>query len=241
MKHSSKERAALDAALVRLKLECDDDKRNLLLDHLKLLSEKNEVLNLTRITSFQEAVVLHIEDSLSLFENFSHSDEPFCDIGTGGGFPGIPLGIVSGRPGVLLDSVKKKARAVQEFIEELQLDDQLSACGMRSEEFCVEHRDSFDTVVARAVASLNVVEELATPLLRFNGRLIAMKGIESSDEEKTALIASEKLGLEMIEKKTFDIGDGAYRRCVYVFEKIREPQIKLPRRPGMATKRPLGV
>jgi len=241
MKQSDEKRAALDAALARLELDCSDEQKELLLRHLELLVKKNEVLNLTRITSFEEAVVLHIEDSLSLLGNFSHSYGDFCDIGTGGGFPGLPLGIVSGRPGVLLDSVKKKAHAVQEFIDQLGLSDQLEARGMRSEELCAERAESFDTVVARAVASLNVVEELASPLLRQNGRLIAMKGIESEEEEKTALKASESLGFELIEKRIFEIGNGTYSRCVYVFEKSGQPTIKLPRRPGMATKRPLGL
>ena len=240
MKHDAQERAALDAALARLGLDCSDKQKDLLLSHLKLVVEKNKELNLTRITSFDDAIVLHVEDSLSLFGNFRQDEGEFCDIGTGAGFPGLPLGIVSGRHGVLLDSLKKKAAAVQMFIQKLGLDSQLEACGMRSEELALERPASFQTVVARAVSSLAAVEELASPLLACKGHLLAMRGVESSDDEKMALRASEKLGLELVSAEKFTIGGGRYERSVYIFEKVGEPIVKLPRRPGMAQKRPYG-
>lgn len=240
MKHQENVRAALAAALSRLGLECSSLQQDKMLKHLDLLIQKNNDLNLTRITSLEDAVVLHIEDSLSVYEEFNHSRGLFCDIGTGGGFPGIPLGVVSERPGVLLDSVKKKAIAVQEFIDALRMNEQLKAVGMRSEELAVEQSGRFETVVARAVSSLAAVEELAAPLLRFKGRLVAMRGIESNDDEKMAQTASEKLGLELVSSRIFHIGSGMYQRSVYVYEKVAEPSVKLPRRPGMAQKRPYG-
>lgn len=241
MKHGYDERAALVAALSHLNIPCTEQQQDALLTHLDLLVEKNKHLNLTRITSYEDALILHIEDSLSLFENFSHSDGLFCDLGTGGGFPGLPLAIVSGRHGVLLDSIKKKARAVQGFIDELGMGGQLESLGMRSEELALLKGDVFDTVVVRAVSSLNVIEELSAPLLSFKGRLLAMRGKESSEDEKTALRASEKLGFELVEKKAYQIGGGKYSRSLYVFEKVGEASITLPRRVGMAEKRPLGL
>lgn len=232
-------RAALDAALSRLGVSLDADKKLLLLKHLELLEEKNRELNLTRITSLEDAVVLHVEDSLSVLREFEHSEGPFCDIGTGGGFPGIPLAIASGRPGVLLDSVKKKARAVQGFIEALGLADDVRARGMRSEELASEAPESFDTVVARAVSSLAAVEELATPLLRYGGRLVAMRANETTEQLEAAAGAAQKLGLDMVSSREFSIGDGSIHRSVYVFERVREPRVKIPRRPGMAQKKPL--
>jgi 16S rRNA (guanine527-N7)-methyltransferase len=240
MKHTSEERAAVDAALLRLKLDFNEDITNKLITNLKLVIEKNKVLNLTRIDSFEDAVVLHLEDSLSIYPEFMHSSGEFCDIGTGGGFPGLPLAIASGRKGILLDSVKKKAMAVQEFVEELSLTGQVQALGMRSEELCAERFGEFDTVVARAVDKLSVVEEYASPLLASGGYLIAMRGTESLEDEKAAQIASEQLGLQMIEKRAFSLGPDEVARSVYVFEKNGSPSIKLPRRPGMAHKKPLG-
>ena len=239
MKHSDTERAALDAALSRIKLDLDSKKKDLLLDHLKLVIEKNRVLNLTRITSFEEAVVLHIEDSLSVFPEFNEYGGNYLDIGTGGGFPGIPLGIVSGYEGVLLDSVKKKANAVSEFIDVLGLNNQLSAVGLRSEELATQQAGQFDVVIARAVSSLPTVEELAAPLLSSEGHLIAMRGKDSDEDLKSAQIASESLGLELVSVRKFEIGLEEFSRSVCVFEKVSEPKIKLPRRPGMAAKKPL--
>ncbi|MDY5662537.1 MAG: 16S rRNA (guanine(527)-N(7))-methyltransferase RsmG [Coriobacteriales bacterium] len=240
MKHTSEERAAVDAALLRLKLDFNEDITDKLITNLKLVIEKNKVLNLTRIDSFEDAVVLHLEDSLSIYPEFMHSSGEFCDIGTGGGFPGLPLAIASGRKGILLDSVKKKALAVQEFVEEVSLTGQVQALGMRSEELCAECFGEFDTVVARAVDKLSVVEEYASPLLASGGHLIAMRGTESLGDEKAAQIASEQLGLQMIEKRAFSLGPDEVARSVYVFEKNGSPSIKLPRRPGMAHKKPLG-
>lgn len=240
MKHTSEERAAVDAALLRLKLDFNEDITDKLITNLKLVIEKNKVLNLTRIDSFEDAVVLHLEDSLSIYPEFMHSSGEFCDIGTGGGFPGLPIAIASGRKGILLDSIKKKALAVQEFVEELSLTGQVQALGMRSEELCAERFGEFDTVVARAVDKLSVVEEYASPLLASGGHLIAMRGTEPLEDEKAAQIASEQLGLQMIEKRAFSLGPDEVARSVYVFEKNGSPSIKLPRRPGMAHKKPLG-
>ncbi len=240
MKHTSKERAAVDAALLRLKLDFDEETREKLITNLKLVIEKNNVLNLTRIDSFEGAVVLHMEDSLSIYPEFMHSSGEFCDIGTGGGFPGLPLAIASYRHGILLDSVKKKALAVQEFIDELGMNQQVQAYGMRSEELCSSCPAKFETVVARAVDKLSVVEEYATPLLTSGGHLIAMRGTESLEDEQAAQNASDQLGLQMIEKRTFSLGPDEVARSVYVYEKVASPLIKLPRRPGMAHKKPLG-
>ena len=129
---------------------------------------------------------------------------------------------------------------MQEFVEELSLAGQVQALGMRSEELCAERFGEFDTVVARAVDKLSVVEEYASPLLASGGHLIAMRGTESLEDEKAAQIASEQLGLQMIEKRAFSLGPDGVARSVYVFEKNGSPSIKLPRRPGMAHKKPLG-
>lgn len=240
MKHSTEERAAVDAALLRLNLEFDEEIKDKLITNLKLVIEKNNTLNLTRIDSFAAAVILHLEDSLSIFPEFMHSAGTFCDIGTGGGFPGLPLGIASHRQGVLLDSVKKKALAVQEFIDELGLVDQLQARGMRSEELCVELPECFDTVIARAVDKLSVVEEYASPLLAPGGHLVAMRGTEAPEDLKAAQAASEQLGLELVGRRVFTIGPDEVLRSVYVYRKVGPSSIKLPRRPGVAHKKPLG-
>lgn len=234
-------RAALEAALSRQGVELGDPQKELLLAHLELLFAKNGQLNLTRIDDFDSAIVSHIEDSLSVLPEFDSGEGPFCDIGTGGGFPGIPLAIATGRPAVLLESVKKKARAVKGFVEELGLGSRVACVGSRSEEYALdEGAGAFSVVVARAVSSLPVVEELAAPLLAPGGRFLAMRGTETAEQERAGASAADKLGLTLVKKREFTIGEQGFRRSIYVFERTGEPHVKVPRRPGMAQKRPLG-
>lgn len=234
------ERAALEAALCRLDLSFDDQIKDKLLKHLALVIEKNKVLNLTRITSSEEAIVLHVEDSLSAYKVFSQYKGEFLDIGTGAGFPGIPLAITSGRSGALLDSVKKKITAVQEFVDQLDLAEQITTYAMRSEELVEFKRNHYGVVIARAVSSLPAVEELATPLLRHNGVLIAMRGVDNKSDINLGVQAAKKLGLKLIDRKEFTIGqNNEFTRSLCVFKKIGKSEIKLPRHPGFASKKPI--
>ena len=232
------ERAALDAVLSHLEINISGDKKALLLKHLELLLEENKRTNLTRIISKEEGITLHIADSLSVLREFNLRDGLFLDLGTGGGFPGLPLGIVSERQGILLDSTIKKANAVNRFIEELGLSNQLKSIGMRSEELAKEYGERFSVVIARAVSSLEVLEEYSVPLLEMNGLLVAMRGNDSKEEIERANKVAEILGMELIETRTFNL-ENVFSRSVYVYKKVSQPSIELPRRPGMALKKPL--
>lgn len=216
----------------------DIDKQEKIRSYLELVIEKNKELNLTRIDTEEKGMLLHIEDSLSCLDEFCNMDGEFLDIGTGGGFPGVPLAIASNRTGVLIDSVQKKARAVQEMIEELGLNNQIQARGIRSEELALEVGERFTTIVARAVSSLPAVMELAAPLLVMDGELIALRGKEDEVDLEAIDTIAEKLGLETISKRHIYINE-TYERTIYVFKKVSQAMIKLPRRNGMAQKRPL--
>lgn len=216
----------------------DIDKQEKIRSYLELVIEKNKELNLTRIDTEEKGMLLHIEDSLSCLDEFCNMDGEFLDIGTGGGFPGVPLAIASNRTGVLIDSVQKKARAVQEMIEELGLNNQIQARGTRSEELALEVGERFTTIVARAVSSLPAVMELAAPLLVMDGELIALRGKEDEVDLEAIDTIAEKLGLETISKRHIYISE-TYERTIYVFKKVSQAMIKLPRRNGMAQKRPL--
>ena len=172
-------RAMLDRRLGELLasqgVACTEGQRTLLLDHLDLVLEKNKVMNLTRITSPEDALVLHILDSLLLEEEVAKTDGPVLDIGTGAGYPGIPLAVMEDRPFVLMDSVGKKARAVAEFADAMGLG-AVGTTRERAESYAVDHRGEFGAVVARAVAPLGVLVEYAQPLLSKGGRLVVSKG-----------------------------------------------------------------
>lgn len=217
----------------------DIGKQQQIQSYLTLVIEKNKELNLTRIDTEEKGMLLHIEDSLSCLEEFSRQEGDFLDIGTGGGFPGVPLAIASGRTGVLIDSVQKKARAVQEMIEELALSDQIKARGLRSEDLAREVGEHFTTVIARAVSSLPVVMELATPLLVPGGELIALRGKEEEQTPEQIEEVADKLGLELVSKRHIYISE-VYERNIYVYRKTGPASIKLPRRNGIAQKKPLG-
>lgn len=217
----------------------DIKKQQQIRSYLALVIEKNKELNLTRIDTEEKGMLLHIEDSLSCLEEFLQKDGEFLDIGTGGGFPGVPLAIASGRTGVLIDSVQKKARAVQEMIEELGLSDQIEARGIRSEDLARETGEHFTTVIARAVSSLPVVMEFATPLLTLGGELIALRGKEEEQTPDQLKEIADKLGLDFVSKRHIYISE-VYERNIYVYRKTRPARIKLPRRNGMAQKKPLG-
>lgn len=216
----------------------DIDKQEKIRAYLELVIEKNKELNLTRIDTKEKGMLLHIEDSLSCLEEFKRQEGEFLDIGTGGGFPGAPLAIATGRTGVLIDSVQKKARAVQEMIEKLELENQIQARGIRSEELALEKGEEFTTVVARAVSSLPAVMELATPLLVPGGELIALRGKKDEVDLEDINHIADKLGLELISRRHIYISE-TYERTIYVFKKVSQTSIKLPRRKGMAQKRPL--
>ena len=216
----------------------DIDKQEKIRAYLELVIEKNKELNLTRIDTKEKGMLLHIEDSLSCLEEFKRQEGEFLDIGTGGGFPGVPLAIATGRTGVLVDSVQKKARAVQEMIEKLELENQIQARGIRSEELALEKGEEFTTVVTRAVSSLPAVMELATPLLVPGGELIALRGKKDEVDLEDINHIADKLGLELISRRHIYISE-TYERTIYVFKKVSQTSIKLPRRKGMAQKRPL--
>lgn len=224
-----------------LGLECSESKASLMVKHLELVEKKNQVVNLTRIVALRDAVTLHIVDSLVplLTKDFRPSEGlRFADIGTGAGFPGIPLAIMTDMQGVFIDSVGKKVAAVNEFIGELRLND-CQALNIRAEVLGQEQPDSFDYVCARAVAQSNVVMEYATPLLKFGGQIVLEKANPSAEELDNANYASQILGLERVSRETFELPHDFGHREILIYEKTHESRIQLPRRNGLAKSQPL--
>lgn len=234
------DRAALEAALSRLGLDLDEDAKSNLLLYLYFLIEKNRTVNLTSITDMSEAIVLHLEDTLAILSEVHLSSGALCDIGSGGGVPGVPLSIVTGRNAVLLESVKKKSRAVGEIVEGLGYSEQISCIPQRSEEFTETHGERFSLVTTRAVATLSSVMELASPLLSQGGYFVAMCGDADENERIARSPLCEKFGYSFHSSRTFSIGNrgSEHSRSVFVFTRDFQPSVTLPRRPGMATKRP---
>lgn len=228
-------------------IECGSSQAQLMVDHLGLVIEKNKVVNLTRITEPSDAVSRHIVDSLlplscqlvSEALNASKSLR-FLDMGTGAGFPGIPVAILTGMDALLVDSVGKKVAAVNEFINELDLQN-VSAKHCRVEELAVELPESFDLVFARAVAQSNVLIEYAAPLLKLNGLLVLEKAHVSVEELSAASKAGAVCAMRRVSRETFELPHELGHREILVFKKTGKSKIKLPRAVGMAKKKPLGM
>lgn len=213
--------------------------RELLDKHLELVIEENKVTNLTRIVDWESAQVLHVEDSLAGLPEVEEALEgPYLDMGSGAGFPGIPLAIMTGRETLLADSVGKKTRALDSFAAELGIDDIVSTYHGRIEDLSLQQPNRFSLVTARALSSLASLLELASPLLAKGGRLVCYKAHSESEELEHAREIARKLGMEFVSSRGFTLSDGETSRAIIVFRKRCNPSMKLPRRVGMAQKKP---
>lgn len=210
--------------------------------HLELVLEENKLSNLTRITDPLAGRILHIEDSLFGYPEFFRAPSGlYADLGTGGGFPGIPLAIVSGRETVLVDSVSKKIQALRRIVGQLGLSDRITTFAGRAEELALERPNSFAVITARALSSLPSLLELAAPLLQLGGQLICYKAHVDDDELEQSKALEGKLGMKLVSIREGFLSDETTMRTIIVFEKTHDPQVSLPRRPGMAQKRPYKV
>lgn len=224
-------------------IKATDEQTRLLISYLGLVIEKNRVVNLTRITEPAEAVTLHLVDSLlplasdqlQLAEK-SH----LLDMGTGAGFPGVPLAVLTGAEALLVDSVRKKTDAVNEFAQTLGLSN-VTARHARLEELAHEIPSSQDAVLARAVARTNVLIEYATPFLKMGGVLVVEKGRPEEDEIAEAQRAAKLCGLKLVSRETFSLPHNLGQREILFFKKVSGSRIGLPRKVGMAKSKPLGV
>lgn len=217
-----------------------DSQKELISKHLELVLEANKETNLTRIDSIESGTVLHVEDSLSALPEINQAPAgKYIDLGSGGGFPGIPIAVATGRKTTLLDARHKKVDLLNEFAQELGIDKQVHAEHARIEEFSRKHLSQYSVATARALAKLSVIMEFASPLLKISGRLVCYKARIEEDELKHAKKIANQLGMRFESKRDFVLSDGETQRCIIVFEKVSKPKIKLPRHDGFAQKKPL--
>lgn len=210
------------------------------------LIEWNEKINLTTIVGYQEAQVKHFLDSISVIsaltkEEMNRADFSIIDIGTGAGFPGLPLKILLAEPRlVLVDSTAKKVAFLRCVTRELGLDNVEIVCG-RAEEIAhlPLYRQRFDLALSRAVASLPVLAELALPFCRIGGKFVAQKKGEVEQEMKKADKAIKTLGGKLGQVKRIELEQLSDERYLVIIDKIYPTPEKYPRRPGVPERRPI--
>jgi len=211
-----------------------------LIQHLELVLEANKQTNISGIKDFDEAFSLHLLDSLlSIPMVVEEPAGTICDMGSGNGFPGISLAIVTGRDTVLVEATKKKAQILDEFIEGLDLQEKVKVVAQRIEETSPKLNGKNQIVTARALGSLSVLMELSSPLLCIGGALIAYKGTAISEEVIEAEKLKDMLGMKLEGALCQDIPGSKVRRTLYLYRKVKEAEIKLPRKNGSAQNQPL--
>ena len=209
-----------------------------LIAYMDQLLEKNQYINLTRITDEDEFIKLHILDSLTLLKLIKNNKAKILDVGTGGGFPGIPLAIALEDADItLMDSTKKKLNVVQEIAEELDIRN-ISILHGRAEEFGQDsqHREHYDVVTSRAVANLTLLSEYCLPLTRVGGQFLPMKGKDYSDELKAARKPIEILGGEIVEVKKGLLLQSDYVHVIINIDKVKKTPKQFPRSNGKIRK-----
>lgn len=218
----------------------DDQQAEKLLKFKELLVEWNRKINLTAIEDDRDIIIKHFLDSISIMPYLKNKGEKLVDVGSGAGFPGIPVKIVFGNTDiVLLDSLEKRVGFLNTVIADLQLD-KVKAVHGRAEDMGVNpvYREKFDVSVARAVASLPVLLEYCLPLTKTGGVFIAMKG-SSTEEIEGSQKAMDILGGKIEDIKEFTLPYSDIKRNIITIRKLRQTPTKYPRKSGKPSKEPL--
>ncbi len=232
--------------MISLKEEClkygislDDLMLDQFQKYYDFLIEYNTHTNLTRIVEHDEVMIKHFLDSLLISKIASLDGKNILDIGSGAGFPGIPMKIISKNSNItMLDSNNKKTKFLNELILKLGLKD-ASAILDRAEDLVKTKRESFDLVTARAVARLNILVELALPFVKVGGYFIAMKSSEYQEELDEAKNGIEKLGAKFENVIKFELPYDMGEREFIIIKKIKKTDLKYPRMYGQIKNRPL--
>jgi 16S rRNA (guanine527-N7)-methyltransferase len=223
-------------------IELSDEQSNLFEIYYRELIEWNEKINLTAITEKEQVYIKHFYDSLSLtfFVDFTHV-HTLADIGSGAGFPGIPLKIIFPHLKVtIVDSLNKRILFLNQLVEKLSLNNVKCVHG-RAEDVSrmPVFRDQFDLVTARAVARLSVLNELCLPFVKKGGFFVAMKGSEVSNEMEEAAFSLNELNGRLVDSNRMELPTEQSIRHLIQIEKVGPTPGKYPRKAGLPLKNPL--
>ena len=208
--------------------------------YMNLLIEWNKKINLTAITEPDEIILKHFVDSLTISKYISDGTN-VVDVGTGAGFPGIPLKIVRQDVDItLLDSLQKRINFLDEVINELNLE-KITTVHSRVEDFGKnkKYREEFDIATSRAVANLSTLSEYLLPLVKVGGKVISMKGSLIQEELENSKNAIKILGGQIEKVDEFDLPNSDISRNIVLIDKIKNTPNRYPRKAGEPSKKPL--
>ena len=228
--------------LSELNICLSDEQKSQFIKYYQMLVEKNKVMNLTAITEFDEVIEKHFLDSLALSTIMDlHQSLYVLDLGTGAGFPGIPLKIAFPELNiVLMDSLQKRVKFLQEVIDELGLTD-IQAIHGRAEETGRNklYREQFDLCVSRAVANITTLSEYCLPFVKEGGRFISYKSSSIDEELEEGKKGIFLLGGKVSDLHKFQLPDSDLQRSFVVIDKVKKTPKAYPRKAGTPSKDPL--
>ena len=231
----------LKNTLSEWKFDLTDKQIEQLDKYYEMLIEKNKVMNLTAITEFDEVLVKHFVDSLSICTVLPNDISSVCDLGTGAGFPGIPMAIAyPSLQFTLIDSLNKRIKFLDEVVSELGLTN-VTLVHARAEEAGRNklYREYFDLVVSRAVANIATLSEYCLPLVKLGGHFISFKSSDINDEIQLSGKAINKLGGKLLKPVLFSLPDTDISRSFLIIDKEKNTPKAYPRKAGTPSKEPL--
>ena len=224
----------------KINVQLNDEQIKKYFEYMTLLLDWNEKINLTAITEMDDVILKHFIDSMTIFK-YIENVESIIDVGTGAGFPGIPIAIMKKDVKItLLDSLNKRINFLNEVCSELKINNVETIHG-RVEEIGKnkEHREKYDIAVSRAVANMSTLSEYLIPLVKIGGKCICMKGSEIEQELEQAKFAIKELGGKIEKVEKFTLPDSDMERNIIIIRKIKETPNKYPRKAGMPLKSPI--
>ena len=226
--------------LENLNISLNEEQIEKFYKYMNLLIEWNEKINLTAIIKPEEIILKHFIDCLTI-EKYIEKNSKVIDVGTGSGFPGIPLKIVREDLEItLFDSLNKRLVFLNEVIANLKLEN-INVIHSRAEELGKNknYREKFDVATSRAVANLSTLSEYLIPFVKINGKCISMKSAYINEEVNKAKNAIKILGGKIVSKDIFNLPKSDLGRSVIVIEKVKNTPKNFPRKPGTPAKEPI--